>query len=67
MAPEERNRAPLKALVALTPLAGSLAFPLVVPLLMLHVSIGAGVLGAVLIGTVWFVAMLRTAEMPEHD
>jgi len=67
MAQEERNRAPLKALVALTPLAGSLAFPLLVPLLMLRVSIGAGVLGAVLIGTVWFVAMLRTAEMPEHD
>jgi hypothetical protein len=67
MAPEERNRAPQKALVALTPLAGSLVFPLVVPLLMLRVSIGAGVLGAVLIGALWFVAMLRTAEMPEHE
>jgi hypothetical protein len=53
--------------VALTPLAGSLAFPLVVPLLMLRVSIGAGVLGAVLIGALWFVTMLRTAEMPEHE
>jgi hypothetical protein len=67
MEQEARNRAPLKALVALTPLAGSLAFPLVVPLLMLRVSIGAGVLGAVLIGALWFVAMLRTAEMPQHD
>jgi hypothetical protein len=67
MAQEARNRAPLKALVAFTPLAGSLAFPLVVPLLMLRVSIGAGVLGAVLIGALWFVAMLRTAEMPEHE
>jgi hypothetical protein len=67
MAPEARNRAPLKALVALTPLAGSLAFPLVVPLLMLRVSISAGVLGAVLIGSLWFVAMLTTAEMPEHE
>jgi hypothetical protein len=67
MAPEARNRAPLKALVALTPLAGSLAFPLVVPLLMLRVSISAGVLGAVLIGSLWFVAMLSTAKMPEHE
>ena len=67
MAPEARNRASLKALVALTPLAGSLAFPLVVPLLMLRVSISAGVLGAVLIGSLWFVAMLTTAEMPEHE
>ncbi len=67
MEQDARNRAPLKALVALTPLAGSLAFPLVVPLLMLRVGIGAGVLGAVLIGALWFVVMLRTAEMPEHE
>jgi len=58
---------PLRTLVALTPLAGSLAFPLLVPLLMLRVSIFAGVLGAVVIGTLWFVAMLRTAEMPGHS
>jgi hypothetical protein len=54
-------------LVALTPVAGSILFPLLVPLLMVRVSIGAGMLAAVLIGTGWFVAMLRTAEMPgEH-
>ncbi|MEB3321370.1 MAG: hypothetical protein VKI81_00940 [Synechococcaceae cyanobacterium] len=58
---------PLRTIVALTPLAGSLAFPLLVPLLMLKVSIAAGVLGAVVIGSLWFVAMLRTAEMPSHD
>jgi hypothetical protein len=56
----------VRVLVALTPIAGSIAFPLIVPLLMLRVGIGAGVLAAVLIGTLWFAAMLRTAEMPGH-
>jgi hypothetical protein len=66
MGSESRGRGPLRTLVALTPLAGSLAFPLVVPLLMVKVSISAGVAAAVLIGSLWFVAMLRTAEMPGH-
>jgi hypothetical protein len=57
---------PVRTLVALTPIAGSIAFPLIVPLLMLRVGIGAGVLAAVVIGTLWFAAMLRTAEMPGH-
>ena len=57
---------PVRVLVALTPIAGSIAFPLIVPLLMLRVGIGAGVLAAVLIGTLWFATMLRTAEMPGH-
>jgi hypothetical protein len=38
----------------------------VVPILMVRVSIASGVIAAVLIGTLWFVAMLRTAEMPGH-
>lgn len=61
------DRTPLRAIVALTPLAGSILFPLIVPLLMVRVSIGAGVMAAVLIGSLWFVAMLRTAEMPGHS
>ncbi len=61
------SRGPQKLLVALTPMAGSLAFPTVVPLLMLKVSISAGMLAAVVIGSLWFVAMLRTSEMPSHD
>ncbi len=61
------DRTPLRAFVALTPIAGSILFPLVVPLLMVRVSIGAGVMAAVLIGSLWFVAMLRTAEMPGHS
>jgi len=55
-----------RALVAFTPLAGALAFPLLVPLLMTRVSIPVSLLAAVLVATLWFVLMLRTAEMPGH-
>ncbi len=61
------DRGPQRLLVALTPLAGSLVFPILVPLLMLKVSISAGMLAAVVIGSLWFVAMLRTSEMPSHN
>ncbi|MFM9109480.1 MAG: hypothetical protein ACKOPN_02560 [Prochlorococcaceae cyanobacterium] len=57
---------PLRTVVAITPMAGAIAFPLVVPLLMVRVSLQAGLLAAVLIGSLWFVAMLRTSEMPGH-
>ena len=57
----------LRTLVAATPVAGSILFPLVVSLLMVRVSITAGVLAAALIGSLWFVAMLRTSEMPGHS
>ncbi|MEI7667024.1 MAG: hypothetical protein WCI65_13340 [Synechococcaceae cyanobacterium ELA263] len=67
MSATNADRTPLRAIVALTPIAGSILFPLVVPLLMVRVSIGAGVMAAVLIGSLWFVAMLRTAEMPGHS
>ena len=59
--------AALKTLVAFTPLAGSLLLPLVVPLLMVRVSVAAGVLAAVLLSCLWFSAMLRTSELPSHD
>lgn len=55
-----------RAIVAFTPLAGALAFPVLVPLLMTRVGIPASVLAAVLVATTWFVLMLRTAEMPGH-
>lgn len=61
------GRGPLRLVVALTPLAGSLAFPIVVPLLMVRVSVAAGVLAAVLLSCGWFAAMLRTSELPSHD
>jgi hypothetical protein len=56
----------LKAVVAATPLLGAFVVPLLIPLLMVRVSIAAGVLVLVIIGTLWFVAMLRTSEMPAH-
>ena len=61
------NGSVLRSIVALTPMAGAITFPLVVPLLMVRVSIASGVIAAVLIGSLWFVAMLRTAEMPGHS
>ena len=60
------NRGLIKLVVALTPMAGTILFPLVVPILMLRVSIASGVVAAVLIGTLWFAAMLSTSEMPGH-
>jgi ABC-type uncharacterized transport system permease subunit len=56
----------LKTVVAFTPLSGAVVLPVVVPLLMVRVSVGAGVLAAVLLSSLWFAAMLRTSELPEH-
>ena len=56
----------MKAVVAFTPLSGAVLFPIAVPLLMVKVGIGAGVLAAVLISSLWFGSMLLTSEMPEH-
>ena len=56
-----------RAVVALTPLAGVIAFPVAVPLVLRWVGLPAALLTAVLLGTLWFVVMLRSAEMPgEH-
>ena len=54
----------LRRFVAITPLAGAIIFPLVVPLSMARLGVGAGVLMTLVVTTIWFVAMLRTAEMP---
>ena len=64
MTADSSGRPVLRALVAFTPLVGSLAFPLLVPLLMLRYNLAVGLIGAVMIGTLWFVAMLRSSEMP---
>ncbi len=60
------NEAPasLRWFVAITPLAGSMAFPLIVPLVMARVGIAAGVAVALVISSLWFIAMLKTSEMP---
>ncbi len=56
-----------RILVAATPLAGALAFPLAVPLVMRSAGLPAAVLTAVVLGSVWFAVMLRSAEMPSHN
>jgi hypothetical protein len=57
----------MRLFVAATPLAGALLFPLVVPIVLKQLGIPAAVLTAVVLGTVWFVTMLRSAEMPSHE
>ena len=54
----------LKKIVAFTPLFGALTFPLVVPITMSKFGINYGILSALLISSLGFLAMLRTAEMP---
>lgn len=56
-----------RALVAGTPLLGAITFPVAVPLVLRSAGLPAAVLTAVVLGTGWFVLMLRTAEMPSHD
>ncbi|WP_438982128.1 hypothetical protein [Vulcanococcus sp.] len=56
----------MKTLVAFTPIIGAVILPLLVSFLMVKVNIGTGVLAAVVISSLWFVAMLRTSELPEH-
>ena len=58
------NRKALRWFVAITPLAGAMVFPVLVPLTMAKVVIGAGVGLALVLSSIWFVAMLRTSEMP---
>ena len=41
-----------------------MVFPLGVPLVMARVGIGAGVGVALVLSGLWFVAMLKTSEMP---
>ena len=50
--------------VAVTPIAGALAFPLAVPIVISRFGIGYGVMTALVLSTLWFVLMLRTSEMP---
>ena len=54
----------VRLIVAFTPLVGAIAFPLLIPSTIEHLELGAGVLSALILSTLWFVAMLRTSEMP---
>ena len=61
---DSQTPAALRWFVAITPLAGAMAFPLVVPLVMSRFGIGAGVGAALALSSLWFIAMLKTSEMP---
>ena len=54
----------LKKFVAFTPLFGALSFPLIVPIIIFKFGVNYGILSALLISSLWFIAMLRTYEMP---
>ena len=54
----------LKKIVAFTPLFGALTFPLIVPITIAKFGVNYGILTALLISSLWFIAMLRTSEMP---
>ena len=58
------NKLMLKKIVAFTPLFGALTFPLVVPITISKFGVNYGILSALLITSLWFIAMLRTSEMP---
>ena len=53
-----------KNFIAFTPLFGALTFPLVVPITISKFGINYGIISALCISSLWFIAMLRTAEMP---
>ena len=53
-----------KKFVAITPMLGAITFPLVVPLTISKFGINFGILAALIISSFWFIAMLRTSEMP---
>ena len=61
---EQKPSSGLRWFVALTPVAGAIVFPILVPIVMTRVSIGAGVGVALALSSLWFIAMLKTSEMP---
>ena len=54
----------IKKFVAITPLLGAITFPLIVPITISKFGINYGIFAALLISSLWFIAMLRTSEMP---
>ena len=50
--------------IAFTPIVGAIVFPLVIPITISQFGISSGVVAALLLSIIWFVAMLRPAEMP---
>ena len=54
----------LKKIVAFTPLFGALTFPIIVPITISKFGVNYGIGIALLVSSLWFIAMLRTSEMP---
>ena len=54
----------LKKFIAFTPMFGALTFPLIVPITISKFGVNYGILGALLISSLWIIAMLRNSEMP---
>ncbi len=54
----------IRLIVAFTPLVGAIIFPLLIPTTIERIGLAPGVLSALVLTTLWFVAMLRTSEMP---
>ncbi len=54
----------LRYFVAFTPIAGAIVLPLVIPITISRIGIGAGVIAALVLSTIWFFFMLKTSEMP---
>tara|TARA_Y100001970_G_scaffold154268_1_gene188915 strand:+ start:24473 stop:24643 length:171 start_codon:yes stop_codon:yes gene_type:complete len=54
----------IKTFIAITPMLGAITFPLVVPLTISKFGVNFGILAALIISSFWFIAMLRTSEMP---
>ena len=59
-----KNKLMLKKIVAFTPLFGALTFPLIVPITISKLGVNYGILSALVVSSLWFIAMLRTSEMP---
>ena len=53
-----------KNFITFTPLLGAITFPLVVPLTISKFGVNYGIFVALFISSLWFIAMLRTSEMP---
>ncbi len=54
----------LRWFVALTPIVGAILSPLLIAITIANFGISNGVLLALTLTIIWFVAMLRTSEMP---
>ncbi len=54
----------LRWFVAITPIAGAIVFPLIIPIAIIRFGVGSGIGVALVLSTIWFVSMLLTSEMP---